>query len=126
MKRLFTFFGLMAVMCSYTVMVGMEDVVAALKKGNANQIARYFDNTVEITLPEKSNSYSRSQAETILRDFFRTKSVKGFDVIHMGVNGGSEYCIGTLFTSSATYRTTLFMKQKANKQTLQDIRFENR
>ncbi len=126
MKKMFTFFALAAVMSSFTTMVGMDDVVAALKKGNASQVARYFDNTVEITLPEKSNSYSRTQAETILRDFFRTKAVKGFDVIHMGDNGGTQYCIGTLFTSTATYRTTLFMKQKANKQALQEIRFENR
>ena len=123
---MFTFLGLAVLLSSFAAMVGMEDVVAALKKGNASQVARYFDNTVEITLPEKSNSYSRSQAEIILRDFFRTKSVKGFDVIHQGDNGGSQYCIGTLFTSNATYRTTLFMKQKANKQTLQEIRFENR
>lgn len=107
-------------------MAGMEDVVAGLRKGNASQVARYFDKTVDITLPGKTNSYSRSQAEIILKDFFHTRQVKGFEIIHKGENTGSEYCIGTLFTALGTYRTTLYMKNKSNRQTLQEIRFENR
>jgi hypothetical protein len=105
---------------------GISDIVAALRSGNASQVARYFDNTVEITLPEKSNSYSRSQAELVLRDFFENNGIRGFNVIHQGENAGSQYCIGSLVTKSATYRTTVYMRQKGDKQTLQEIRFENR
>lgn len=126
MKRFFTLLTVTAVLSSFSFFTGIEDIVAALKGGNASQIARYFDNTVEITLPEKSNSYSKSQAEVILRDFFNNNPIKGFDVIHKGENAGSQYCIGTLFTKNASFRTTVFMKQKGDRQTLQEIRFENR
>jgi len=97
-----------------------------LREGNAAQIATYFDNTVEITLPEKSNNYSKSQAEVILRDFFNNNPVKSFTVLHKGENSGSQYCIGTLLTKNGSYRATVFMKQKDNKQTLQEIRFETK
>jgi hypothetical protein len=113
-------------MASFSPSKGIGDIVVALKAGNASLVAKYFDNTVEITLPEKSNSYSKSQAELILRDFFNNNSIKGFSVIHQGENGGSQYCIGTLLTKSASYRTTIYMKLKGDKQTLQEIRFENR
>jgi len=113
-------------MFSLASFTGIEDIVTALKSGNASQVAKYFDNTVEITLPEKSNSYSKSQAEMILKDFFTNNPIKGFDVIHKGENAGSQYCIGTLFTKNASFRTTVFMKQKGERQTLQEIRFENR
>jgi len=126
MKTFFTYLGIMAVLVSFTVSSGLEDIVGALKSGNAPVMAKYFDNTVEITLPEKSNSYSRSQAEMILKDFFNNNPVKGFDIIHKGENAGSQYCIGTLFTKSGSFRTTIFMKLKGDKQTLQEIRFENR
>lgn len=126
MKRLFTLFAISLVLCSFSFSLGIEDVVVALKSGNAAQVAKYFDNTVEITLPEKSNSYSKSQAEMILKDFFANNPIKGFDVIHKGENAGSQYCIGTLITKNASFRTTVFMKQKGDKQTLQEIRFENR
>lgn len=126
MKRIFTYLGVFALLTSFTILGGIEDIVSALKTGNASIVARYFDNTVEITLPEKSNSYSKSQAEMILKDFFNNNPVKGFDIIHKGENAGSQYCIGTLFTRSGNYRTTVFMKLKGDKQMLQEIRFENR
>jgi hypothetical protein len=125
MKRLFTLLFLSVFLLSQTTISGIEEVVSALKVGNANQVARYFDNTVDITLPEKSNSYSKSQAEMILKDFMANNPVKSFTVKHRGDNAGSQYFIGTLTTKNGSYRTTVFMKQKADKQFLQDIRFEH-
>ena len=109
---------------SFTVLSGLSEVVSALKNGNASEMSKYFDNTVEITLPEKSSSYSKSQAELILRDFFNTNSVKSFSILHQGENAGSQFCIGTLTTKNSSYRTTVYMKQKGDKQLLQEIRFE--
>ncbi|RYD81996.1 MAG: DUF4783 domain-containing protein [Sphingobacteriales bacterium] len=125
MKRTFTLLLTSVILVSYTSLIGIEDVVSALKTGNASQIAKYFDNTVEIALPAKTNSYSKSQAEMVLKDFFSTNTVKGFKPLHKGDNGGSQFCIGTLQTKSASYRTTIYMKQKGDKQVLQEIRFEN-
>jgi Domain of unknown function (DUF4783) len=125
MKKFFTLFLVSFTMLSFSSMQGLEDVVAALKNNNASQMALYFDNTVDITLPEKSNSYSKSQAEVILRDFLSNNPVKSFEKLHKGDNSGSEYCIGKLVTKNRVYRTTIFMKQKGDKQFLQEIRFEN-
>lgn len=97
-----------------------------MRAGNAAEIARYFDNSVEINMPDKNNSYSKSQAELVLKDFFSSNEVKGFSVIHKGENAGSQYCIGTLITRVGSYRTTIFMKQKGDRQVLQKITFENK
>ena len=86
-----------------------------MKVGNATEIARFFDNTVEINIADKSSSYSKSQAELVLKDFFSTNTVKAFTLDHKGENSGSQYCIGTLVTKNATYRTTVFMKLKGDK-----------
>ena len=104
--------------------ISVDDIVLAIKKGDATQVSRFFDNTVEITLPEKSYSYSKSQAELVLRDFFLSNMVKDFEVIHKGENAGSQFCIGTLYTKNGNYRTTLFLKQKGERQLLQELRFE--
>jgi len=45
--------------------------------------------------------------------------------MHKGDKGGAQFCIGTLNTKTGNYRTTIFMKQKGDKQVLQEIRFEN-
>ena len=126
MKRFFTFLGAAVILSSFTLFTSIDEVVTAMKNGDAVQIARFFDNTVEITMPDKSNNYSKNQAEVVLKDFFNTNGIKGFDVIHKGENAGSQYCIGTLVTKNGSFRTTVFMKQKGDKQLLQEIRFENR
>ncbi len=126
MKRFFTLITTTVLLSSFTLFLSIDEVVNALKKGDAAQIARYFDNTVEITMPDKSNNYSKNQAEIVLRDFFTTNVVKNFEVNHKGENGGSQFCIGTLATKNGSFRTTVFMKQKNDKQVLQEIRFENR
>lgn len=106
------------------MIISFTEVVNAIKSGNATEVARYFDNTVEITLPEKSNSYSKSQAELVLRDFFNSNGVKNFEVIHKSENAGSQYCIGNLTTNNGLFRTTIYMKQKGDKQVVQELRFE--
>jgi len=126
MKRFFTLIATTVILSSFSALISIDEVVAALKNGDAAQIAKYFDNTVEITMPDKSNSYSKNQAEVVLKDFFSTNGVKSFEVNHKGENAGSQYCIGTLITKNGSFRTTVFMKQKGDKQLLQEIRFENR
>lgn len=102
----------------------LDDVIVAMKAGSSEQLAKYFDNVVEITMPDKSNSYSKSQAEIIMKDFFNNYKVKSFDVLHKGDNGNSNYCIGNLLTKDGKFRTTLFVKQRGDKQYLQEIRIE--
>jgi len=110
---------------SFTI-IGIDELVGAVRTGNAAQVAKFFDNTVEISLPDRSNSYSKSQAEIVLKDFFANNPVKAFEVIHKGQNAGSQYCIGTLITKNGSFRTTIYMKQKGDVQVLQELRFESR
>ena len=113
----------MAFLSSF-IMISFTEIINAIKSGNSGEVAKYFDNTVEITLPEKSSSYSKSQAEIVLHDFFSVNSVKKFEVIHQSENSGSQYCIGNLTTNNGVFRTTIYMKQKGNEQVIQELRFE--
>lgn len=126
MKQFFSIAFAAIVLSSFTITISIDEVVTAMKAGNAAQVAKFFDNTVEITMPDKGNSFSKTQAEIVLKDFFINNPVKGFDVIHKGQNAGGQYCIGTLLTKNGSFRTTIFMKQKGDVQVLQELRFESR
>lgn len=110
--------------CSSAYFYSINDVASAMNSGNAGQLAKYFDTRVEITLQQKSNCYSRNQAEMVLKNFFEENAVKGFRLIHKGANNGSEFCIGYLQTKTGTFRTTIFMKARTEQQVLQEIRFD--
>ena len=123
MKKLLLSLVTFILVCSF-VSLSFTEVVKAIKSGNSAEVSKYFDNTVEITLPEKSNSYSKSQAELVLRDFFAINSVRDFEILHKSDTPGSQYCIGNLQTDNGTFRTTIFMKQKGDKELVQELRFE--
>ena len=126
MKHFFTLLAIGTLFSSFTVFSSIDEVISAMKEGNSAGIARFFDNTVEINMPDKSNSYSKSQAELVLKDFFSSNTVKSFEIIHKGENEGSQFCIGTLVTKTGSFRTTIFMKLKGGKQVLQEITFEHK
>jgi hypothetical protein len=101
-----------------------EAVIKAIQTGDAAQVAKYFDNPVEISLPGKSNSYDKIHGEAILREFFSTHEVTDFEVLHKSENAGSKYCIGNLKTLNGNFRTTIFMQEKGGTDVVQEIRFE--
>ncbi len=110
---------------AFTPLRGLDEVISALRDGNAQELAKHIDESVEIALPTKSDSYSKAQAVMVLKDFFANNGVLGFDKQHTGENGGSQFCVGTLRTKSGSYRTTVFMKTKNGRQVVKEIRFQS-
>lgn len=126
MKKIFTFLlvSSILILSSFTLQSGIDEVIGALRSGNASELAKYFDDNVELTLPDKSDSYSKAQALLIVKDFFGNNDVKGFDLKHKGDSPGGHFCIGTLQTKVGNFRTNVFMKAKGNKEVVTLIRFQ--
>jgi hypothetical protein len=126
MKKLFTLLGIMLFLSTtaFKPVSGLDEVIGALRSGNATELSKYVDDNIEISLPDKTDSYSRAQALMILQDFFSGNAVRNFEIKHKGDNGGSQFCIGTLQTKSGNYRTTVFMKTKNGRQLVKEIRFQ--
>ena len=114
----------LTVLASSFITLSFDEVVNAIKSGDASEVSKYFDNTVEITLAGKSNSYSKTKAAQVLHDFFVSNTVKDFEILHKSDNSGSQYCIGNLKTANGTFRTTIFMKQKGSAEVIQSLSFE--
>ena len=125
MKSVLTSFLVIAMvtMSSFAQPGTIDEVIGALRTGDADGLSKYFDDNVELTLPVKSDSYSKAQAQVILKDFFVNNGVKGFELKHKGDSPGGHYCIGTLQTISGSFRAHVFMKAKGNKEVVKEIRF---
>ena len=123
MKNIFRY-GSIVLLFFLSSFTSVDEVVSAIKKGSASQLSKFFDSAIEITLTDKSSTYSKSQAELVLKDFFENNVVKGFEILHKGDNAAAQFIIGTLYTKNGEYRTTFYLKQKGDKQFLQELRFE--
>lgn len=110
-----------------TAMAGnLDNISVAIQSGNAREVAKYFDNSVSITIYNSEETYSKTQAEMVLKDFFAKNQPVSFKIIHKGNSSeGSQYGIGTLVTHSGTFRTYIYIKKKGNQYYIQEIRFEN-
>jgi hypothetical protein len=104
--------------------LNVDEILGAIRKGDAVKISQHFDNLVEITVSEKSYSYSRTQAEVVLKDFFSTHAVRNFTMLHKANGNDTEYYVGMLSTARGDFRTTVLVKFKGDKRLVQELRFE--
>lgn len=100
-------------------------VAAALRSGNASGLAAYFNATIDLTLPGSEGTYSKSQAELIVKGFFSTNKPSDFTIQHKGSSGdGSQFCIGLLVTDNGDFRTYFLVKTSNDRSVVTQLQFE--
>ena len=124
LKRIYlTFAFMVCVLFSYGQGV-IDQIGGSIANGNVAGISRHFDNAVTLSVAGSQATYSRSQAEMILKEFFSRNEVKGFTIEHSSTSSSNSYAIGTLVTSQGNYRAYFTVRQKDNRYYIQEIRFE--
>ena len=103
-----------------------ETITSAIKLGNYKELSKHFDTKVELTIATKEDSYSKAQAELIVKNFFTKDKVTNYQVIHRGKSpDGAQYAIGTLTTTTGSYRTYVLTKEVSGTLRIQQLRFES-
>ncbi len=127
MKRLFTSFLLGSVLYCLPLLckTALMKLSVLCVRVVLHSFQVYFDDNIELTLPDKSDNYSKAQAQLIVKDFFSNNGVKGFELKHKGDSPGGHFCIGTLQTNAGNFRTNVFMKIKNGKEVVKEIRFQS-
>ncbi|MBT1698572.1 DUF4783 domain-containing protein [Fulvivirgaceae bacterium PWU4] len=95
-----------------------------IKAGSAKELSRYLNQTVDVTIEGKVESYSKSQAEFVFRDFFKQHPPSEFGIIHQGSSrGGQPFAIGQYKSGDDVYRVFMKIKSINNQQLLHEISF---
>ena len=91
----------------------IKNVRTAIKAGSSKELVKYMNNTVELTFDGSKSSYSRTQAEFVLRDFFKKYPPKDFQYIHQGASReeGLKYVIGKYSYENGSFRVYMLFKQ---------------
>jgi len=101
------------------------DIAIAFKVGTAKELARFFNDNLELAVGDKEDIYSKSQAERIIDDFFVDHPPKSFQFIHKGGKEAAQYAIGKLVTFNGEYRVYMLLKKKNNRLLIHQLRIEN-
>jgi len=104
----------------------LSEISKALSNGNADMLAQYFDDNVEIAILDNEDQYSKAEAKRIVKDFFTQNKVSSYNQVHQGVSKGkdSQYTIGDLKANGQTFRVYVYMKVSNGKYIIQELRFD--
>ena len=113
------------------IVLGASDIITdiekAIQSGNAANVSKYFNSTLDITVPKNEGTFSKTQAEMIVKDFFTKNPIKSFTINHKGTsNDGSKYGIGTYInTAGISYRTYFLLKKVEQNFLIQKLEFDD-
>lgn len=99
-------------------------VVAAFKKGSAQELAKFLGDKVELIVQGKSSGYDRQKAREAMAGFFAGNKVGGFEVNHQGKRNESSFMVGTLATAHGNYRVNCFFRRVENNYVIHQIRID--
>lgn len=113
------------------IMLGAQDqpkmpagISIAFRTGSAAGLSEYLNSTVELVLPDKEDFYSKSVAETILKDFFSRYRSREFVIRHQGAKGDAQYAIANLETDKGKFRVYFLLKKVGGNPLIHQIRIE--
>lgn len=101
-----------------------DGIVVSIQTGNDASLAEFFNENVELVVETHDDVYSKSQAQQIVAEFFKSNKPKQFSIIHQGGKDGARYAIGSLITSTGTFRVYFLLKNKNNNSYIHQLRIE--
>jgi len=99
----------------------MKDAVRAC---SAKELAKHFNQSVDINLEGEVNTYSKAQGEFVMRDFFKKFPVSDFTIEHTGASkSGLQYAIGNFKSTSDQFNVLIRVKQSGSIYLIHEISF---
>lgn len=122
MKKIFTILGFILSVSAFAQ--NGDAVVNALKEGNASKFSNYFDNSVDVKLPKQNEkqNINKADAASMLKNFFTTNNINGFEVISQREMSGTMYIAGKLKSASQDYNITIMLKKKGDNNSIITVR----
>ncbi|TAH24413.1 MAG: DUF4783 domain-containing protein [Cytophagales bacterium] len=107
-------FALLVAFC--TKLSAQDDVISsaktAIKANNSKELSKYFNEMIDLGFDGEKGSYSKTQAEFVIKDFFSRNPVTDFQFVHKGASKeGLTYTIGNYQSKSKEYRVLIYVKE---------------
>lgn len=100
------------------------EIVLSIQNGNDEMLSTYFNQNVELVVANHDDVFSKAQAKQIVAEFFKANKPKQFSIIHQGGKDGARYAIGSLVTTTGTFRVYFLLKNKDNNSYIHQLRIE--
>jgi hypothetical protein len=90
----------------------INNLRAAIKVGSSKELVKNFNTMVELNFEGAKSNYSKSQAELVMKEFFKKYPPEDFQYIHKGSSKeGLTYVIGKYTFESGSFRVWILIKK---------------
>jgi hypothetical protein len=134
MKKYVPVFLILAMLLAYNVNTAipliMEDhnldgITSAIKKGSSSELAAYFNNTLELSIPGNDGTYSKTQAEMIMKVFFDKYPPSSFVIKNKGSSKTeNNFVIGELKSGKDVFNVYFMLKDIGGKSFIHQLKIE--
>jgi hypothetical protein len=102
----------------------IDNMRIALKSGSSKELVKAFNTIVELNFEGRKSNYSRSQAELVLKEFFKKYPPTDFQFIHKGTSKqGLTYVIGKYTFENGSFRIWILIKKFEDDYLVDSIDF---
>jgi hypothetical protein len=96
-----------------------------IQTGDAEKLVEYFDESVDLGLPEADQDYSKKQALMVIKDFFRNYPPESFDLKESGsTSEDNMFMIGDYKTGKDTYQLLVLLRRTNKEFLIHKMKFE--
>ncbi len=90
----------------------INNVRTAIKAGSSKELSQYFGSAVVLNFDGEKSNYSKSQAEFVLKDFFKKYEPVDVEYIHQGDSKkGFKYIMGKYRSENGAFRIYILFKK---------------
>lgn len=119
------------VLASWIKVEAQEDpfdpIIKAIKGSDAGSLSSSFNATVELLLPDNESTYSASQGEMIMKDFFKKYPPDSFTEIQKGtIDPASRFSICNYTAGNRQYQVCINLRKENDRFLIQKIKFEEK
>ncbi len=101
-----------------------ESIIRATRNANSVELANYFNQRIELILPDKSGVFSKEQAQFLMKEFFDSYKPLSFEIIHQGIRENATFAIGRYHYNNGQFRILFLAKTIENQMLIHQIRIE--
>ncbi|HCW07233.1 MAG TPA: DUF4783 domain-containing protein [Cytophagales bacterium] len=119
-----TLFFICAFSTSGISQVIFSPMKTAIKAGDAKELVKYFNSSVELNLEGDVNTFSKAQAEFVLRDFFKKHNPTEFTIVHTGSSkGGLQFAIGKYQSGNESFDVLMRVREVEKNYLIHEMSF---
>lgn len=124
MKKIVFLFFTVVVCVNLQAQTVFDPMKDAVKAGSAKDLVRFLNSSVDINLEGDVNTYSKAQAEFVLRDFFKKHAPSDFSIVHTGASkGGLQFAIGKYQSGALSYNVLMRVREVGKESLIHEISF---